>query len=343
MKEKREHRPIDILRDSAGSMEVGSEDDPSAATGAIEIDGLLHIVKEGGIYEVKLADQIDPGRTDPDVPNVQQRILSYGSGSELVRQTLVAADALLRNGMVAEHVDKNEVLSASLAAAKDLAAMADLFAQVAAEVSEAKSAEVKNRSASLPALRDLEPRVNTFIQKADHSLQSLLRIVRAFFGKDAGRNFFECLRDLVAHRFGATDGFTQYLNDVLPGLQVIRAARNCVEHPHKHQKLILKNFSLQSSPLAIVAPTIEVVHPKHSCPEVPLVEFLRGLQHIGILFEEVLAGCVSKNLRKFGELTFGVVEVPPERRGKSGARFKVTIIGGGAVAWGRRPPRSRRP
>ena len=196
----------------------------------------------------------------------------------MVRQTVVTADALLRNGMVAEHVDKKEVLSASLAAAKDLAAMADLFAQIAAEVSEIKPAEVKNRSASLPTLRDLEPRVNTFIQEADHTLQSLMRIVRAFFGKDAGRNWFESLRDLVAHRFGETNGLTEYLNAVLPTLQFIRAARNCVEHPKEDQKLILKNFSLQSSPLAIVAPTIKVVHPKHPSPEVPLVEFLRELQ-----------------------------------------------------------------
>ncbi|MEJ2378454.1 MAG: hypothetical protein P8Y71_24735 [Pseudolabrys sp.] len=249
MDEKHERRPIDTIRESAGFMEIGSEDDSTPVTGAIEIDGLLYVVKEGGIYVVKLADQIDPGRTDANVPNVQQRILGYGSGSEVVRQTLATADALLRNGFVAEHVDKNEVLSASLAAAKDLAAMTDLFAQIAAEVNEVTPAEVKNRSASLPTLRDLEPRVNTFIQKADHTLQSLMRIVRAFFGKDAGRSWFESLRDLVTHRFGATDGFAQYLNAVLPALQFIRTARNCVEHPREDQKLIIKNFSLQSNPL----------------------------------------------------------------------------------------------
>lgn len=329
MDEKHKRRPIDVIRDSGGAIDIGSEDDSSPVTEVIEIDGLLHAIKEGGIYVVKLADQIDPSRTDPNVPNVQQRILDYGSGSEVVRQTLVTADALLRNGMVAEHVNKNEVLSASLAAAKDLAAMADLFAQIAAEVSEVKPAEVKNRSASLPTLRDLEPRVNTFIQKADHSLQSLMRIVRAFFGKDAGRNWFESLRDLVAHRFGETDVFTQYLTAVLLSLQSIRAVRNCVEHPHGGQKLILKNFSLQSNPLVIFAPTIQVVHAKHPRPEVPLVEFLREVQHtVGTVFEEMLAGLCSKNLREFGVLKFGVVEIPAEKRGKSGVKYNVTFIGG---------------
>ncbi|MFN3226629.1 MAG: hypothetical protein ACE360_10325 [Hyphomicrobiales bacterium] len=310
-------------------MEIGTDNDPSPITGAIEIDSTMIVIKEGGVYEVQLADQIDPDRINIDVPNAQQQILAHGSGTEFVRQTLVTAEALFRSNCVADHVDKNEVLSASLAAAKDLAAMADLLDQIATEVGQGTAAKVEGKTANLPALKELEPRVKTFIQKADHVLQSLMRIIRAFFGQDAGRKWFESLHELTAHRFGTDDGFALFLGEALPYLKSVRAARNCVEHPREGQKLVLKNFSLQTVPLAIVPPTIKVVHPNHAMPEAPLVTFLQGLQgFVSCVFEETLAGLCNKNLREFGAIKFGVVETPAEKRTEFDSKYRVTIIEG---------------
>ena len=72
-------RPIDAIRDSAGSMAVGRGEEPSPITDFSVIDGRLHVVKERSIYQITMADAIDPERTDPSVPNTQQRVLSYGS------------------------------------------------------------------------------------------------------------------------------------------------------------------------------------------------------------------------------------------------------------------------
>lgn len=55
-------RPVDCLRDGAGSLEVKIPDDNSAITGMITFGDRLLSVKEKGIYEIKLADQIDPER-----------------------------------------------------------------------------------------------------------------------------------------------------------------------------------------------------------------------------------------------------------------------------------------
>jgi hypothetical protein len=53
-------RPIDKLRDGAGSIEIRTPDDDSAILEMISTSERLLIVKEKGIYEVKLADQVDP-------------------------------------------------------------------------------------------------------------------------------------------------------------------------------------------------------------------------------------------------------------------------------------------
>jgi hypothetical protein len=55
-------RPIDRKRDAGGEMEIGPPDDQSAITAMFPIGDDLYVVKERGVYEVKLADRIDPNR-----------------------------------------------------------------------------------------------------------------------------------------------------------------------------------------------------------------------------------------------------------------------------------------
>ena len=89
-------RPIDRLRESAGKMEIGTADDSSEITAMVSIGDDFYIVKENGIYAVKLADSIDPERLNPHIPNVQQRVLDYGSASKLVGRTFLTANSLFK-------------------------------------------------------------------------------------------------------------------------------------------------------------------------------------------------------------------------------------------------------
>jgi hypothetical protein len=91
-----EKRPIDRMRESGGSMEIGTPDDRSPVSLAVEVDEKLYVVKAKGIYEIKLADQIDPQRTNPNVPNTQQKIHPYGSENEIVSRTLLTAIELTK-------------------------------------------------------------------------------------------------------------------------------------------------------------------------------------------------------------------------------------------------------
>ena len=115
--------------------------------------------------------------------------------------------------------------------------------------SEAKKAAVaaledrrrKDRSIVMPALGNVDVRCKEFIQKADHVLQSLLSIARLFYGRDAGRQWFESLREIARHRYGQDDLLFKFLDSNLPFLKFVRNARNCVEHPDKSKHLIAKD------------------------------------------------------------------------------------------------------
>jgi hypothetical protein len=75
------------------------------------------------------------------------------------------------------------------------------------------------------------------------SLQSLLGIVRVFYGKEMGRQWFEGFATLVAKRYGKNDPFSHFLVDALPFLKFVRNARNNVEHPKDGHRVVTRDYS----------------------------------------------------------------------------------------------------
>jgi hypothetical protein len=107
--------PIDLQRESAAFMNVGSPDDLSPITAMIVIGKKMHVVKASSKYEVRLADDIDPGRTNPSIPNTQQKVLSIGSDAEVVGRILLTANALMKKYYL-PNIDCDEALQLSFEA-----------------------------------------------------------------------------------------------------------------------------------------------------------------------------------------------------------------------------------
>lgn len=165
-------RPIDRIRDSALSMSVGAPDDLSAITAMIPLEDVLHIVKEKSIYACKLADTIDPGRTNPHIPNVQQKVLALGSDSPRVGKTLLTARELFHEHFLPDSFDCKASLALAFSALKDLAAMsamADRF-EAAQSASQLEDRRRQDRSVVLPTVGDVSDVAKSFLQKADHTL-----------------------------------------------------------------------------------------------------------------------------------------------------------------------------
>jgi hypothetical protein len=327
-----EKRPIDRRREAGGMMSVGTAGDTSAIKEVIPIGGTLHIVKEKGIYACKLADQIDPERSNPNIPNVQQRVLAYGTESNLVRQTLLTAKKLFNPSYLSSSFDHEAALVLAFEALKDLAAMQDIVITFIEIESSTKLEDRRQKDGSvvLPSIGDVSARCKSFIQKSDHALQSLLGIVKLFYGKDAVR-WFESFAKSVASRYGVEDPFTKFMRDALPFLQFVRNARNSIEHPKKTERMVTTDYVLNSE-MQIVPPSIQIIHPRTPQPAMQISVFMTQLiEQSAAVFELMLAQMCDRHVQSVAGIQFQVIELPEEWQRAHNVRYSYGLYDGDRV------------
>ena len=71
-------------RNSAFSIKVGDPNDMTPIGDMFATDDDLYVIKSKAIYSVKLADDIDPDRTNLNLPNLQKTVLNHGLENEIV-------------------------------------------------------------------------------------------------------------------------------------------------------------------------------------------------------------------------------------------------------------------
>lgn len=323
-------RPIDRMRESAMSMRVGTPDDPSAITEMIPIGDILHVVKEKGIYACQLADAIDPGRTNPHVPNIQQRVLALGSESPLAGRTLLTAKELFHEHFLPDSFDRKAGLILAFDALKDLAAMQEIAEQVqsAQAAVQLEDRRHQDRSVVLPSIGDVGAHCKSFIQKADHVLQALLGMVKLFYGADAGKAWFESLGQIVNHKYGQDDQFAKFMAEVLPFLQFVRNVRNCIEHPKPSQRVVVTDFVLNAG-MQVVAPTIQVIHPKSPQASIAVARFMTEItEQASVTFEFLVAFMCTKHVQPIAGVSLQVMQLPENGRRQKHVRFCYATLDG---------------
>jgi hypothetical protein len=79
------NRLVDLQRESAFSITLEA---------AFELESQLCTVTSHGVYGIRLADQNDPGRTNPAIRNSNQRLLKIGAKSPIASRILLTAERL---------------------------------------------------------------------------------------------------------------------------------------------------------------------------------------------------------------------------------------------------------
>ena len=327
-------RQIDKLRDGAGSIEIRTPDDDSAILEMISTSERLLIVKEKGIYEVKLADRVDPERTNIATPNTVQKILPYGAGDAWIGAILLTAYHLLKGSSAQDKVDGDDAFALVLEIVKDISGahqLHDSYAKAEADATANLDPKIRpDRSILVPAVGNVETRCNEFLQRGDHALRELFRLVRMFYS-DVGSGGWESLKTKIDGEPKDIDNFPQFLAEVLPFLQLIRNARNCVEHPRPEQRLSVTDFALDPNN-ALLPPMIEVIHPKTPLEKVPVGAFFsQALQNLVRIVELMIVFLCARNVKSFGGIPIQVMEIPPERRRSPHVRYGYGALLGGQL------------
>lgn len=327
-------RPIDRLRDGAGSIEIHTPDDDSAISEMISIGERLLVIKGRGVYEVKLADQIDPNRTNIATPNTVQKILPYGVDDAWVGATLLTAYHLLKNSSAQNKVDGDEAFALVLEIAEDISGAHQLhesYAKAEADAMANLDAKIRaDRSIMVPAIGNVETRCNEFLQRSDHVLRELLRLVRMFYS-DVGSGGWESLKAKIDGEPQDIDNFPHFLGQELPFLQLIRNARNCVEHPRPEQRLLVTDFELDPNN-ALLPPMIQINHPKTPLEKIPVKTFFsQALGNIVSIVELMIVFLCARHVKSFGGMPIQVMEVPLERRRSPHVRYAYGVLLGGQL------------
>ncbi len=317
-------RPIDKLRDGAGSLEILTPDDDSAIVEMISTGERLLVVKGKGIYEVKLADQVDPERTNIATPNMIQRVLPYGADAPWVGAIVLTAHHLLQNSCAPKQVDGAKAFALVLEIAEDIAGAHQLVeAYRNAEDAATNRLDLKireDRSVVVPAIGNVESRCNEFLQRGDHALRELFRLVQMFYS-DVGSGGWESLKKRLDGEPQDIDNFPQFVAEAVPFLQRVRNARNCVEHPRREQQLIVTDFSVDTNNV-LLPPMIKIIHPQTPLEKVSVSAFFsQTLQAIVNTVELMIVFLCARHVKSFGGLAVQVIELPPERRRSPHVRY----------------------
>lgn len=306
-----DERPRMPLRDRGGHAALNNPEDGTAIRHSVVVgDGLLFIT-DRCTYRIQMADQIDPGRTNPDLAQVaQQKIFDHGAKSDLMRGTLMHAKVMFKQGF--QEIDIPRALSHSFDALSNLIGMRDLEVSFAVKVDAAMAkagvGERRGSSVVLPSAVGAREDAKSFIQRADHFSRDLLEIVRLFFPEMKAKGWGDFL-ELIGKQYGEEDQMTKFVAGIVPIFQILRDARNCLDH-HLNG-VTLSEFALEKDG-SIMVPTIEINHKTSKEPRQSLVQFMHVSTELMLrAFEQITVHMCDKKLKPFAGMPFVVGEVQP--------------------------------
>ncbi|MER8426031.1 hypothetical protein [Mesorhizobium sp. M1403] len=315
-------------------MTIGGKGDGSAVLNMVATTDSLFIIKQSSVHEIRLADQIDPDRTNINLPNTQQLFAEAGSESDIVARTLLSADALFTKTHFPDAKLRDRVVLMSAEIMTQLLAAQKVLDHLEAD-QEKRIADIEASKdpTRLPAVTEVETRANTFIQKAEHTLQAIYRLAEIFYGPQmkAEGKFPDNLAVTFTKAFGETDPSTAYAKAVALFGHQVRNARHCVEHRKENQRIVARDFQLRPDG-KVYPPSIAVVHPKTPLEETDLAAFMSAwIEGLTAVTETLLLYLAGKNHAPFGNFPMGVGYVPEEQRAMPKIRVGYLMNMGGQL------------
>lgn len=326
-------RPIDRLRDSAGSLTINTLDDETPIREMISTGDRLLAVKDHGIYEITLADQIDSERTNPSVPNTVQRVIPFGAEDSWVGAVVLTARQLFMSSCFDADAGRR-AFDLVMGIAQDIAGAQQIIRTHNELESEAlRSVDPKirhDRSFVLPSVGNVEARCNEYLQRTDHALRELFKTVQLFY-PDVGSGGWDSLKKKIESGPEGQDSFSEFLADSIGFLKLIRNARNCVEHPRPEQRLVVVDFSVDRNNV-LVPPAIEVIHPKTPMHKYKVAGFFdSSVKSLVNIVELMVVFLAARNVGQAAGFPVQVMELAPDKRRHPHVRYSFGMLMGGQI------------
>lgn len=313
-------------RDGAGSGRIENPADGTAIRTMLSLGEHLLVVTDRCTYRMQMADQIDPERKNPNLPfTTQQKLFDRGFGSETLARTLLQGEKFFKPGFL--EIDHSTALKLTLEAAQEIIAMEDMagaFRDRERRAMDALKAKPQNKSSFvLPTLGDVRGDCRAFIQKADHFSAGLLSIVRLYLPEMKSEGWSHLL-EVARKRYAAEPGAAEYVESILPTFQLMRSARDCLDH--RLNGVTTRDFSATADG-EIARPDIEINFRKSKFPQTPVSEFMEAVSASFLhAFEQMLVMLSGLEVKPFAGMPIVVDRVPDNYRQNWGCRYSYGMI-----------------
>jgi len=275
-------RPIDIKREAPVTLKIGEKNDASTAQELLSTSDTLYVIKGSGVYKVQLADDIDPGRTNLNIPNLNQRVLSEGYDNETVAKILLTTKYLFdeKNATVRPFI--SSLFEGGMELTKHILELQHMCFSLQEEIrrKEKELLEIKpnQNGFNIPAITDLNTKLHNLIVKADKAKDAILTLYRLLLlPEEPARPKLQKYTEAIQAWPSIEQDFLSSWSEIEKFLTLIRNIRNCSEHPKAGQQIILKDFQMNSNG-DIDPPIVQIDHKDTPIGRIPVVELLEFLQ-----------------------------------------------------------------
>lgn len=299
----------------------------------------LYAITNKAIYLIKLADEIDPKRTNPNIPNLQKKVLNHGLDNEVIGSILLTAKILFDKNRLNPTFNCHAALSISFELTKLLTEMQDIHIDLAKDIDNIVKQGLGaggDRSLKLPSTQKLETRVDVFIKKADQVRNNIMACLKLLYNSGRNKKIIENIYSDIVAKHGMQSGLAQFVNSIVPVLKFIRNLRNAIEHPEDDNYILVKDFILEFDG-TVFSPSIESINKDTPQPRMHITTFMKQMNNYLIETIEVFLVhlCISNMINMDGCFECRIMELPPEMRRHKNVRFSyVAKIQGQWVPFG---------
>jgi hypothetical protein len=307
------------MRDGAGSFEINNPDDGTAIKEMLSFRKRMLLITEKCTYEVQLADQIDPGRTNPDLPhNVQRKLFDLGITSDALCKTLLQANMLFKDGFLPIDLDAAKALA--MQALIEFASMKRVATEFKdlerIEIEKYQRAKQQARSVFIPSIGGIDGHCKTFAQKAHYFGRALISLARLFV---KGVSNWDEVKEAVRARYGDSDVLSKLLNEIIPQVKLVLHLRDALEHQNK--SVTVKDFTIEQDG-TISPPTVELNFRGSALPRCSVSSLMEGLlEALPIYFEMTMVNLCSKFAQPVAGLSTFITLLPDEFQKARHVRF----------------------
>jgi hypothetical protein len=299
-------------------MKVGAAaDGPIGAM--IDMGSDLYVIHSDAIYAVRLADQIDPQRTNISVPNTHQLLVSVGGSSPDVGRVFLTAYTMFTSIHLGQDFPEKKARALAFDYLRDILAMRDqnksLDTATQSAIEEFTQVKSEGRNVRIPALSNVQARCDAFAQKVGHAVDTLKDITHLLY-PPLSKKWTQDLERTARERHGDENALTQFMIKAGPGIRFYRELRNMIEHPRDDARIDVYDFRLTPK-LELLPPWVHIVQGGQDSLDGTLTSLMsQVIDELVAIAESFFASLAAANAKPFSGFGLYVMNIPEDRRPK---------------------------